>query len=455
MRRTPRRFLSSLARLVGPPIMMFAPMVAAHAHGDIAVPASATTTADPTGMTITVTNCNDRGPGSLRVAVARALSGDTIDMTGLACRRINLTSGPIRIPQGDLTLVGGGGMTVDANGLSSVFRHSGTGWLRIRGMTIARGVQTAYAGIDMRGGCIDSEGNVELRNALVHWCLVQHNSNFGSDSLGGGIYANGAVTLTDSQVLNNTAIAGGGIFAGGHLTTYRSHICGNHGGGVQARSLHASYTTFSDNKGAPAIDASYVGSNNYAVIANSTIFGNRSPSSTLILGSRSYGSMMQIINSTISGNRARYTTVLLNGAKSIVNSTIVFNQNSDNCDSQGTVHMWPRGGPLHIESSIVANNTCAGSPHRDISGSVGIASVEGANNLVTSSNLPLPPDTISVDPRLAPLVNNGGRTRTHALFDDSPAIDMGNNAAGLAYDQRGPGFPRVKGPRADIGAYER
>jgi hypothetical protein len=31
---------------------------------------------------------------------------------------------------------------------------------------------------------------------------------------------------------------------------------------------------------------------------------------------------------------------------------------------------------------------------------------------------------------------------------------MGNNVAGLNYDQRGPGFPRVKGPRADIGAFE-
>ena len=71
------------------------------------------------------------------------------------------------------------------------------------------------------------------------------------------------------------------------------------------------------------------------------------------------------------------------------------------------------------------------------------------------SNLTLPPDTISLDPRLAPLADNGGPTETRALLDDSPAIDMGNNAAGLAYDQRGAGFPRVKGPQADIGAYER
>jgi hypothetical protein len=110
--------------------------------------------------------------------------------------------------------------------------------------------------------------------------------------------------------------------------------------------------------------------------------------------------------------------------------------------------------PTHIESTIIANNYCEGVPHRDIFRDV-FGSVEGANNLITSSDTALPPDTISGDPRLAPLANNGGRTRTHALLDDSPAIGAGNNAAGLAYDQRGPGFPRVKGPQADIGAYER
>jgi len=55
---------------------------------------------------------------------------------------------------------------------------------------------------------------------------------------------------------------------------------------------------------------------------------------------------------------------------------------------------------------------------------------------------PPPADTIRFDPMLAPLADNGGRTWTHALLDGSPAIDDGNNEAGLLYDQRGPGFPR-------------
>jgi hypothetical protein len=36
----------------------------------------------------------------------------------------------------------------------------------------------------------------------------------------------------------------------------------------------------------------------------------------------------------------------------------------------------------------------------------------------------------------------------------SPVIDVGNNASGATVDQRGPGFPRIRGPLPDIGAIE-
>ena len=83
------------------------------------------------------------------------------------------------------------------------------------------------------------------------------------------------------------------------------------------------------------------------------------------------------------------------------------------------------------------------------------ATISGNNNLIgDSGSIELPPDTIQDDPRLLPLADNGGATRTHALRPDSPAIDAGNNSASLNDDQRGPGFPRVLGTAADIGAFE-
>ena len=64
-----------------------------------------------------------------------------------------------------------------------------------------------------------------------------------------------------------------------------------------------------------------------------------------------------------------------------------------------------------------------------------------------------------LDPRLGPLQNNGGPTMTHALMEDSPAIDAGNallavdiNNNPLTTDQRG--YARTYGLSVDIGAFE-
>src|SRR5206468_427787 len=50
--------------------------------------------------------------------------------------------------------------------------------------------------------------------------------------------------------------------------------------------------------------------------------------------------------------------------------------------------------------------------------------------------------------------DNGGPTQTMALLAGSPAADAGDDAGAPAYDQRGPGFPRVVGGAIDIGAFE-
>jgi hypothetical protein len=64
-------------------------------------------------------------------------------------------------------------------------------------------------------------------------------------------------------------------------------------------------------------------------------------------------------------------------------------------------------------------------------------------------------DLVGVNPKLAPLANNGGPTKTHALKQRSPAINKGSNPDGLTTDQRGPGFKRKARAAVDIGAFER
>ncbi|HET6446032.1 MAG TPA: DUF11 domain-containing protein, partial [candidate division Zixibacteria bacterium] len=66
-------------------------------------------------------------------------------------------------------------------------------------------------------------------------------------------------------------------------------------------------------------------------------------------------------------------------------------------------------------------------------------------------------DIVNADPLLGPLQDNGGETETHALLDDSPAIDAGSDATCAAppvdgEDQRG--VARPIGPHCDIGAFE-
>ncbi len=67
-----------------------------------------------------------------------------------------------------------------------------------------------------------------------------------------------------------------------------------------------------------------------------------------------------------------------------------------------------------------------------------------------------PGDQINTDPMLGPLQDNGGPTFTHALLPGSPAIDAGDpNFVGPPdYDQRGPGYDRVRNGRIDIGSFE-
>jgi hypothetical protein len=110
------------------------------------------------------------------------------------------------------------------------------------------------------------------------------------------------------------------------------------------------------------------------------------------------------------------------------------------------------GPTLELDSTIIAGNMSG--PDPDDFEVYGMPVITGANNLVVASSAPLPPDTISDDPMLDVLIDNGGPTFTMALLQGSPAIDAGNNVAQLADDQRGQGYPREVGLGADIGAFE-
>ncbi|HEX5122932.1 MAG TPA: hypothetical protein VFV97_06780, partial [Rhodanobacteraceae bacterium] len=118
-----------------------APTAPAHARAmPFAVPRVSTPPLHPAAA---VTNCDDSGPGSLRDVAGAAASGDLIDLSGLSCSRITLTTGAIVTGQHDLGFHGPGrnALTVDAGGSpgSAAFYHLGGGTLFIDGITIENG----------------------------------------------------------------------------------------------------------------------------------------------------------------------------------------------------------------------------------------------------------------------------------------------------------------------------
>lgn len=402
-------------------------------------------------VTIKVLNCNDSGTGSLRSAVFRAASGDSINLSALYCHRILLTRGQIAIPQASLALTGPGrlSLTVDGNRASRVFEHTGTGTLKITAMSIAYG---RYSSSAADGGCISSYGNVQLRYARVHHCLgAVTGGALEPHADGGGIWALGNVLLYYSSVFANAVTtdynhSGGGIYAGGQLTMYRSQLYDNMAGGAKSNGFKATYSIIQHNTGDGVDNAGYV------LVNKSTLSGNIGCALCAVgIGRKT------IVDSTISGNTTYRVPVLFlsAGGVAIFNSTIAFNHEAegDMGPSQPCAGAVMAAG-LRLESSIVASNTCDGAQAHDIGGFADFEPVTGSHNLIGSSVLPVPADTVSANPLLAPLAWNGGPTRTHALMVGSPAIDRGSNPLDRKYDQRGPGFPRVKGPCPDIGAFE-
>jgi hypothetical protein len=206
---------------------------------------------------------------------------------------------------------------------------------------------------------------------------------------------------------------GGGAYAQGNVEVTKSTVSGNHsndsGGGI---AFHQG----------SVLDAA-------AVIADSTISGNSADDRVSALAFVSTGG--SIFNSTITANHETTT---------------------DTC--WGAVY----SSGLRMESTVASANVCdAANGPRDLGDLPSQpAVVTGSHDLVGSSSLSMPADTLFSDtPGLGPLALNGGPTRTHAVLSGSLLIDRGNNVLNRIYDQRGAPFARVRGPAADIGAFER
>jgi hypothetical protein len=335
-------------------------------------------------------------------------------------------------------------------------------------------------GLTLTGGFAGSENGGGILNdhtiLMIDSCAVQNSGDF---NRGGGIYNDGsggsaALTILNSTVSENSAsLAGGGIYNnadnGGSatLTITNSTIDGNtaayddipvgggEGGGIYNS---GSIMTISDS----------------SVSYNSAGLDGPNFPTGIGGGISNYGTLT-ITNSSINGNGALLAGggVYNKGTLTIANSTVTANGSTGQHDGQPLGHGGGILGEVTLTNSTLSDNF-ASLPAGGIDGYGAIGNTilnnnSGANltgnmtslgyNLSSdngSGRLTGPGDQINTDPMIGPLQDNGGPTLTHALLPGSPAIDAGDPrfTPPPNYDQRGPGFRRVRNRRVDIGSFE-
>jgi len=339
------------------------------AAGIASILALATPTSLFAATTWPVTSCADDGPGSLRATIAAptTLSGDSVDLSSLACQdgKIALVLSSISIAQNSLTLLGPGrdALRIDAAALASngrAFDHSGTGTLDIRDLRITDGQIYRYsAGQVALGGCIYSKGSVALTSVKIDACDA---TSLQDRAAGGAVYAKGGVTIDQSLISGNSAYSGAvspngasgaGVAAKGALTISKSTVSGNGvdapngfalGGGVWAGG-NAKMTTVEVSGNSSTSDHGAVSGGGIAANGNLQFDYGLIAGNSVALAQAGGGS---------GGGGA-----LVGGNFSSKYSTIDSNQASGNSNQTSSGGVSVRGD-VTLEGSTISNNSTSG-----------------------------------------------------------------------------------------------
>ncbi len=348
-------------------------------------------------MAITVDTLVDDNDGdvsagrfSLREAIASSVTGDNINFAS------SLTGGTITLTQGQLVInkaltikgLGADKLTISGDNASRVFKVDDA---------LNTASRVFIDGLTIANGFVgDSIG----------------------DRFGAGILNNEALQITNSVIKGNrAAIAGGGISNRGNLSitssTINNNFAGLGGGGISSGDIE--------------------GAGNLLAIGNTTISGNETNGEGGGI-SNADTSRLIVNSSTIYQNRAARGGGVFSSliAAETINSTIIAG-NLDNDSSDGN-------NPDVSGTFTTTLFNLIG----DGSGSTSFTNGVNGNKVGTS--------TTPLDPKLSSLQKNGGSTPTHALLNDSPAIDAANPSANVTVDQRGVARPQRNG--FDIGAFE-
>jgi hypothetical protein len=381
----------------------------------------------------------ESGQGSLRQAILDA----------------NLHSGPDEIPiettgtvalgtalpsiNDDVTITGpgAGSLTVARKASAPPFTV-----LELQGSTVTVSGIAVSGGVAVTGaGILNGSGDLTLVRVVVTGNEALQ--ELGGLAGGGGIFSNGTLTLRDSVVRDNAAVASGGPES---VAT---------GGGIETEgNLFVEHSTIADNR----VEALAEGE------AKAEAVGGGIAVAT--------GAGATIVEeSTIADNIVRATDAtalaiargggIANGAVTLTGATIAGNRVE--VDAPAAAISDPQGDNLAVFGTAIVRNALVALPSGD-GESCADPILSGGFNLDEdgSCGLGKSSDLVGVAAGLDPILrDNGGPTPTHALLDGSIAIDRGNSF-GASTDQRGlprpSDFPAISnkegGDGSDIGAFE-
>ncbi len=233
----------------------------------------------------------------------------------------------------------------------------------------------------------------------------------------------------------NSIASGGGIYVGAQLTLtsvdVSNNITSNVGGGIAVENgkLHVFTSTIHDNRainGGGGIGA-WINAVEAIKVVQSTISNNAAPN----------GAGLSVISTHAAPANA---SVLFS------RSTITQNTASNGIGGIGGGVYNVNGATITSHGSIIAGNTAFFADNSDIWGAFNLGSTHnligrpGNSGLTTTLGNRAGTNAVPLDPKLSPLDNHGGPTKTHVPLPGSPAIDNGgpfNATYSPPFDQRG------------------
>ena len=393
------------------------------------------------------------------------------------------------------TNVGGGLANVTNTGAASVTNStifsntavdSGAGIFNNGNLTVDNSTIEDNEASNDGGGLLNQAQATIMNNSMIINNRA-HTVTVGVTARGAGIYnrATGTVTVMDSTLQYNEALdRGGAIWNGGDFdlvsSTIISNTSGKNGGGIwNSGNLTIAASSILSNT-VPGNGAGLLNSNADISITDSTFAFNQANDGGAIYSTGALTPSMSISSSTIRNNLVTGTGtnrgggIYVNtGHLNLVNSTLSLNTASDNGGAlinegtanlthvtvaNNTASLGPGTGLYSFNASAVMTltNTAVaynvGGIDTDCVAALGTI-VDNGYNLVQDGSCVTAATSLSGDPLLGPLANNGGNTLTHQPLAFSPVIDhIPALSCGAANDQIG--TIRPVDNACDIGAVE-